>query len=187
MPEKLTIPAEYWDRMVACCCHNAMLTHPDLDKKALTVPGRRWKNQLYVGFYAGDHGIGLHKPISHIEAYRLVPAASFKGQTTLIYQTNHTGYQVLYANKPFVCSKAVDLVKGMPGGAPVPLFEAQAFAAETLEYYDDTWTLKNGHPILKTPSFQFIVYRGLDGALRLDMFDDEPVAHAREPKQYLLI
>tara|TARA_B100000519_G_C14255924_1_gene445032 strand:- start:3890 stop:4453 length:564 start_codon:yes stop_codon:yes gene_type:complete len=187
MTEQLSIPAEYWDRMVLSCCHNQLQQHPDVDKKALPVPARRWKSHLYVGFRARDHGIGLHRPVSRIDAHQLVPASAFKGRSTVIYRTNHTGYQVLYAKQPYVCGKAVKLTKGMPSGEPVPLADAQTFASETLDLQDEAWTVHSGHPVLQTGSFQFIVYRGLDGAVRLDMFDDERPSDFDVPDQYLLI
>ena len=188
MPDEITIPAPYWDRMIMCCCQSALLNHPDLDQRALPVPAKRWKSEMYIGFYAGDNGIGLHRTISHIEAYRIVPASEFRGQTTVLYQTNHIGYEVQYATKPFVCSQLVNLIKGMPATAEVTMAEAQVFATKTLDLNGyEIWEEKHGHPTFRILSYQMIVYRGLDGHLRLDLFDDEPTIDPKRQQQYMLL
>lgn len=188
MSNTLRIPAEHWDRMITCCCSSQLQNDPAIDQQALPVPARRWKNNLYVGFYASAIGIGARRDLSFIEAYRLVPDNDFKGPTTCLYQTDHVGYEVLYANKRFVCAEQVNLVKGMPSSAPIAMAEAQAIAAaEMVMTGFEVWSEYEGHPTFRTGSFDFIVYRGRDGKAYIDSFDTEPPTNAKAPGQYLLI
>lgn len=188
MSNTLRIPAEHWDRMVCCCCSSQLQNDPGIDQRALPVPARRWNNALYIGFYASDIGIGAFRDRSFIDAYRLVPYNLFTGPTTCLYQTDHTGFEVLYANKRFVCAEQVNLVKGMPSADPVPMAEAQAKAALEMQLTgSEVWSEYEGHPTFSTRSFDFIVYRGRDGGAYIDSFDTEPTTSASASQQYMLI
>lgn len=180
----IRIPADQWDRMLSCCCSSQLLRHPEINQRALPVSAERWESRRYIGFRTTDIAVGS----SRIEAYQIVPREEYGAPTTVHFQDDHVGYEVLYKNQLFVCNKRVDLIKFLPASAPVAMAEAQARAASSMDLTGcEIWSEYLGHPTFRTHSFAWLVYRSHDGRMRIDNFDLSCFTDPKARKQFLLI
>jgi hypothetical protein len=163
----IQIPAERWEAMAAAnSCHLAA-EHKGKGNKPLPVRTAEYEGFLYTAFRTvwGAYG-GNMRP--HVDAYRLLPASLYTGETTLVYHDeeaiqaglrergDHTGLIVSANGKPMVCAERVRFILDLPGTRPLSLAEAKDYderqrrsgwRALWFGSKEPEWFSLRGHPV----------------------------------------
>lgn len=172
----IDVPAERWEELANINSCMAASSFDPKKGKPLAVKSDVFQGRRYTAFgnVFGPWGV-KHKPT--IWAYRLVPAAMYDGETTLVYHDeaaiaegrrargDHAGLVVTVNGHRMVCAERVNLVSGLPGTPPLSLPEAQAWRERVMAtaFADDrevTWHAYAGHPVIR-----YHTGRGISSAL----------------------
>lgn len=168
--DKFLVPAELWQQIASAnSCHLAV---EQKASRPVSVRTAEYGGFLYTAFGALHGPFGeARKP--YVDAYRLLPASMYTGETTLAYHDeeairagqrdrgDHSGLIVSANGKLMVCAERVWFILDLPGTPPLPLVEAKShdkcqrksgWRALWFRGKEPEWFSLRGHPVA--------VYRG---------------------------
>ncbi len=161
----LTVPAERWNELAAV--NSCQLAVEHQGKGAISVRAIEHDGFMITAF-ATLYGPYGESRKSYVDAYRLLPAEMYEGETTLVYHDeeaiqagrrgrgDHTGLMVSIKGKLMVCAQKLRIFMGLPGTRPLSLAEASAhdehersmgWRALWFESRTPEWFSLSGHPV----------------------------------------
>ncbi|NVZ11549.1 hypothetical protein HW932_20070 [Allochromatium humboldtianum] len=166
MTQEIQLAAEVWEE-----CRKAYSAHRFLEQQSKDKPCGvatfEYQGYLYTVFGV-CHGPYGNPVWGRIMAYRLVPEATFNGETTFVYHDedaiaagrrargDHTGLIVLVKGTRMVCEKAVSFRRGLPTTRPISRQEAErheqqsqgmGWRAHFWKGIHPSWKSLQGHPV----------------------------------------
>jgi hypothetical protein len=159
------LPAELWQSVSAANSCHLVVEHKG--NKPLSVRTTEYGGFLYTAFATmwGPYGIAI-KP--YIDAYRLLPASVYVGETTLVYRDekaiqaglrergDHTGLIVSAKGKSMVCAERVRFFLDLPSTRPLSFADAKDYdesqrksgwRALRFKGKGREWLSLRGHPV----------------------------------------
>lgn len=169
MTNVIPVPAERWEELADINSCMAGASFDPVKGKPLAVKSDVYLSHRYTAFGT------LYGPWSEtkkptIWAYRLVPLALYRGETTIVYHDaeaiaegrrqrgDHTGLIVSVAGQHMVCEDRVNLEMALPRCRPLTLSEARAWHQDALVFngaafhgnpVEVSWHAYEGHPVIR--------------------------------------
>lgn len=164
--EFVLVPAEKWE--VASDAFSGQLAVEHKGSGPIKVKTFRHDAFLYTVFSVHYRHYGAQK--AEVEAWRLVPASLYPGETTQRYHDkeaieaglrqrgDYTGLVVLVRGQRMVCAQRVLFYQDLPATAPLSRAEAEAYDRNESGYgwralwyagATPTWHTLRGHPVAR--------------------------------------
>lgn len=161
-PKSVVIPAQLWEDWASIVCCSKMAEAKT--GEVVGVPSMELGGYLHCAFSAMYGGrSGIHR----VDAWQLVPAALFEGETwtyvshsdfdeSVRERGDYTGLRVAVRGTEVVCAKPVSIIRSYPTVRPVALSEAIKFHDDSSRYgwramqfkgVTPSWKSLNGHPV----------------------------------------